>query len=212
MNKILSFNTINKLLIFVNRLNSVNNNPIQVELFKSGYIYFLIYYFIQKSIINFISVAVDEPMSRFLKDYINEFIIDELNRVVDINCMTNKQERNNLRELNKKENYRRKKRVEQMKPARKMQYQLYRANGLGDFFPNEEVGEVDEYSVYGMTEPLEEAPVQAEVVQLGDDDIVAGDVSVVNVRDNAFQLQMGKRVNDDTEDVDTENLGGDDYD
>ena len=212
MNKILSFNTINKLLIFVSRLNSLDKAPIQDEIFRWGYIYFIIYYFIQKSIINFIQVAQDEETNQFLKDYINNFIVDELNSVTDLNCMTNKQVRNHLRELIKKENDRRKKRVEEMKPARKMQYQLYRANGLGDFFPNQEMAEVDEYSTFGMTEPIEESPQQTEIVQLGDDEIVAGEISVANVRDGAFQLQMGKRVNDDTEEVDNENLGGDDYD
>jgi len=212
MNKIVSFNTINKLLIFVNRLNSLDKKPIQDEIFRWGYIYFIIYYFIQKSIINFISVASDGEMYEFLKDYINNFIVDELHRLTDLNCMTNKQVRNHLRELIKKENDRRKKRVEEMKPARKMQYQLYRANGLGDFFPNQEIAEVDQYSTFGMSEPTEEAPQQTEVVQSGDDEIVAGEISAANIRDGAFQLQMSKRVNDDTEEVDNDNLGGEDYD
>jgi hypothetical protein len=211
MNKILSFNTINKLIICVNRINSVDNSLIQAELFKSGYISFIIYYFIQKSIINFITIASDSEMLHFLTDFVNEFIVDELKRLVDINCMTNKQVRNHLRELIKKENDRRKMRVEQMKPARKMQYQLYRANGLGDFFPNQEMDNVDEYSTFGMNEPLEEAIPEIEVVQLGDDEIVAGDVSAVNVRDGAFHLQLSNFVNDDTEIVDDENLRGNDF-
>jgi len=212
VNKIISYNTINKLSIFVNRNNSVDNSLIEAELFKSGYIYFIIYYFIQKSIINVMKISVDAETHKFLTEFVNEFIIDELIRVVEINCMTTKQVSNHLRELIKKENDRRKKRVEQMKPARKMQYQLYRANGLGDFFPNQEMDKVDEYSTYGMTEPPEESIQQAEIVQLGDDEIVAGDVSAVNVRDDAFHLQLSSRVNADTEEVDDEHLRADDFD
>ena len=211
VNKIISYNTMNKLSIFVNRNTSVDNSLIECELFKPGYILFIIYYFIQKSIINLISISVDREMSNFLTDFVNEFIIDELNRVVEINCMTNKEVRNHLRELIKKENDRRKKRVEQMKPARKMQYQLYRANGLGDFFPNQEMDNVDEYSTFGMNETPEESIQQPELVQLADDEIVAGDVSAVSIRDDAFHLQLSRRVNDDTEEVNDENLRADDF-
>jgi len=212
MNKIVSYDTINKLSIFVNRINSIDNSLIEVSLFKPGYINFIIYYFIQKNIINFIQTAVDREMQQFLIDFVNEFIIDELKRVVEINCMTNKQVKNHLRELIKKENDRRKKRVEQMKPARKMQYQLYRANGLGDFFPNQEMDNVDEYSLYGMTEQAEESIPEPQVVQPGDDEIVAGDVSTVNIRDDAFHLQLSRRINADTEEVNDENLHAEDFD
>lgn len=210
MNKVVSFDTINKLLLVINRFSSIDNSIIEQEIFKPGYINFIIYYFIQKSLINFISVADSKTTQEFLLDYANEFIIDELNRVVGLNCMTNKEVRNHLRELIKKQNDKRKNRVAHMTPSRKMQYQLYRANGLGEFFPGEEGGETDEYSAFGMNEQSEDAPIVSEMENIGADEITAGDV-VSNVRDSALNLQMTSRVNADTEEVDDENLREDDF-
>jgi hypothetical protein len=124
--------------------------------------------------------------------------------------MTNKEVRNHLRELIKNQNDKRKNRVAHMTPSRKMQYQLYRANGLGEFFPGEEGGETDEYSAFGMNEPSEDAPIVSEMENIGADEITAGDV-VANVRDSALNLQMTRHINADTEEVDDEILRGDDF-
>jgi hypothetical protein len=213
MNKFLSFEGINKIILAVNRSRSIDDQLIEAGLFEDHRnIYYIIYYFIQKSIANFINSTIgDREMTDFLRDFIKEFIMNELVVVSEMSCLTEKEVKNHLRDLIKTQNDKRRKRVSDMTPSRRMQYQLFRANGLGEFFPSDAVEDVDMAMILGMTEQENQEPALIAPQADDGDEIVAGDLESQQVIDVA-QVLMPRRVDPNTDDGINEEAFGDDFD
>ena len=98
-----------------------------------------------------------------------------------------------------------------MTPSRRMQYQLFRANGLGEFFPSDAVEDVDMAMILGMTEQENQEPALIAPQADDGDEIVAGDLESQQVIDVA-QVLMPRRADPNTDDGINEDAFGDDFD
>jgi len=177
------------------------------KILNPQYLFLVIYYVLHKTLTNFIDAA---PNPVFAIDYIKTFI--EAESMDEFNCLTEEKVKNHLRDLIKKQNARRKKQVDEINKdeSMRMQYKLIRDLNLGNIL-GQEMKELSAIS----NEVAEAPPIidAAPVAEGAADDFGASDVAA-NQRDLPEQLQMGTRINRDTDDAGNDDVIGDqeDYD
>ena len=168
----------------------------EAEILNPQYLKLIIYYLLNKTLTNFIISG--EEHHGFVSNYVQIFIIDELKLISRFNCLSEKQVKTHLRDIIKKQNARRKKKVDDINKDESMriQYNLIRSFGLGNVLEMKDTEEI----ATGLNDVADAGEV-VENVQQGDEGGAPDDISAggMGTDPRAHELQIGTRINRDLE-------------